>query len=142
MHRHYFIVSSIFLRSNYQYLSISFFFLECKQINNNNNNSDDDNDNNGNDDYVTASSDSRYRRSRRNSVTDEESVSAMNRIADALCREESNVVLPAPPTSDEVDAMLHTAGLQLRQIPYARRMETLLEIVKMVHTRLMNEEMQ
>ncbi|CAL1677387.1 unnamed protein product [Lasius platythorax] len=91
---------------------------------------------------ASTSSDSRYRRSRRNSVTDEESVSAMNRIADALCREESNVVLPAPPTSDEVDAMLHTAGLQLRRIPYARRMETLLEIVKMVHTRLMNEEMQ
>lgn len=74
--------------------------------------------------------------------TDEESVSAMNRIADVLCREESNVVLSAPPTSDEVDAMLHTAGLQLRRIPYARRMETLLDIVKMVNTRLMNEEMQ
>lgn len=66
----------------------------------------------------------------------------MNRIADALCREESNVVLSAPPASDEVDAMLHTAGLLLRRMPYARRMKTLLDIVQMVHTQLMSEEMQ
>lgn len=107
---------------------------------NNNNNSDNDDD--GNDDYVTASADSRNRRSRRNTVTDEESISAINRIADALSREESNIVLPAPPPMDEVDAMLHTVGLQLRRLPYARRMETLLEIVQMVHIRVMNEETQ
>lgn len=82
-----------------------------------------------------------HARSRRKTVTDEESVSVMNRIADVLYRE-SNVVLPAPFASDEVDAMLHTAGLQLRRMSYARQMETLLDIVQMVHTRLMNEETQ
>ncbi|XP_077275776.1 uncharacterized protein LOC143904752 [Temnothorax americanus] len=91
---------------------------------------------------ISTSADSHNRRSRRNTVTDEESASAINRIADALSREESNVVLPAPPPSDEVDAMLHAAGLQLRRLPYARRMETLLDIVQMVHTRVMNKETQ
>ncbi|XP_071563991.1 uncharacterized protein [Temnothorax nylanderi] len=90
---------------------------------------------------ISTSPDS-HRRSRRNTVTDEESVSVMNRIADALSREEPNIVLLAPPPSDEVDAMLHAAGLQLRRLPYARRLETLLDIVQMVHTRVMNEETQ
>lgn len=56
-----------------------------------------------------------------------------------MCREEPNIVLPTPPQPDEVDSMLHAAGLQLRRMPYKKRMHILLDIVQMVHTRLMEE---
>lgn len=64
----------------------------------------------------------------------------MNRIADAMCREEANTVSPTIPPSDEVDSMLHSAGLQLRRMPYKKRMQTLLDIVQMVYSRLMEED--
>lgn len=89
-------------------------------------------------DNVTASTNTRKRRSRIKDT--EEAVSAINRIADAMCKEEPNIVLPAPPQPDEVDSMLHAAGLQLRRMSYKRRMQTLLDIMQMVHTRLMEEK--
>lgn len=90
---------------------------------------------------ASASTDTRKKRTRKSSTKDtEEAVSAINRIADAMCREEPNIVLPAPPQPDEVDSMLHAAGLQLRRMSYRKRMQTLLDIMQMVHTRLMEEE--
>ncbi|XP_077264785.1 uncharacterized protein LOC143898874 isoform X2 [Temnothorax americanus] len=81
--------------------------------------------------------------SRKNTPKDtEEAESAINRIADAMCRENPNIVLPAPPQPDEVDSMLHAAGLQLRRLSYRRRMQTLFDIVEMVHIRLMDENIE
>lgn len=91
---------------------------------------------------ASASTDTRKRSRRNTAKNTEEAVSAINRIADAMCREEPNIVLPAPPQPDEVDSMLHAAGLQLRRMPYKKRMQTLLDIVQMVHTRLMEEDIE
>ncbi|RLU22292.1 hypothetical protein DMN91_004570 [Ooceraea biroi] len=72
---------------------------------------------------ASASIYTRKKRSRTNIAKEsEETISAINRIADAMCTEEPNIVIPPLPASDEVDSMLHATGLQLRRMPYQRRM--------------------
>lgn len=85
-------------------------------------------------DYNNVAASTDKRRSRKKTANDDESISAINRIADAMCREQPNIVMPAFPKSDEVDSMLHAVELQLRQMPYQKRMQTLLDIAQMVHT--------
>ncbi|XP_036145353.1 uncharacterized protein LOC105840889 [Monomorium pharaonis] len=80
---------------------------------------------------TSASTDTRTK-SRKNTAKENanEAINAINRIADAMCREEANIVLPAPP-QPEVDSILHAAELQLRRMPCRRQMQTLLDILQM-----------
>lgn len=73
---------------------------------------------------------------RHSSVRDkgtDESVAVLNRIADAMSKEEPVPAPPPPPQMDDVDGFLIGVGVNLRRLPMSERMETIIEILNVVH---------
>lgn len=57
----------------------------------------------------------------------------LNRIADAIAKEEPPPVFPQVPQIDDVDGFLIGIGTYLRRLPQQQRMETIIEILNLVH---------
>lgn len=62
-----------------------------------------------------------------------ENMDALNRIADAISKEQPRVVSPSPPQFDDIDAFLIGIGIHLRRLPENVRLETMMEMLKIVY---------
>ncbi|XP_031786068.1 uncharacterized protein LOC116417399 [Nasonia vitripennis] len=82
----------------------------------------------GSDNDTTSASNVQHRRRRSSKSTSsnqEENRSALNKIADFICQPEPPLQLPTPPVQpDELELLMNSALLQLRKLPYEKRMRT------------------
>lgn len=60
-------------------------------------------------------------------------MNVLNRIADAIAREEPPLAIPTPLQIDDVDGFLVGVGTHLRRLPDSERIETFIEILTLVH---------
>ncbi|KAH0546408.1 hypothetical protein KQX54_009263 [Cotesia glomerata] len=70
---------------------------------------------------------------KRRSTKDDDTIIILNRIADAIAKEEPPPVLPQAPQIDDVDGFLIGIGTYLRRLPQQQKMETIIEILNLVH---------